>query len=300
MAKHEGLVLLTLLSLAMLAMPAQVQASEFATYNSLLFKIYYPSGWTVNQTGTVKQGNVTFVENGTRPPQGAAMARVLWLPENMSMNSDLSHHNAHGWLTTMINNDSYYLLGQRALVIDQTDGYNKQLTFATNVNGTTYEVSYVATIDNFLDHIPQFNVMVASFNIHGHVPKLKASTSSQESNKTSSSQESNKTGNGATSPTSSYQAVKTPYVSKTVKSPYVSKTVRTSYVSKTIQSQESNKTSSSQESSKTGNGATSPTSSYQAAYVSKPVKTPYVSKTGATKTVYRAQGASNGKKRTEL
>jgi len=37
-------------------------------------------------------------------------------------------------------------------------------------------------------------------------------------------------------------------------------------------------------------------------YVSKPVK-PYVSKTvkmGATKTVYRAQGASNGKKRTEL
>ena len=38
-------------------------------------------------------------------------------------------------------------------------------------------------------------------------------------------------------------------------------------------------------------------------YVSKTVKTPYVSKTvktGATKTVYRAQGASNGKKRTEL
>src|SRR5215472_16245832 len=293
MAKHEGLVLLTLLSLAMLAMPAQVQASEFATYNSLLFKIYYPSGWTVNQTGTVKQGNVTFVENGTRPPQGAAMAvnqtgtvkqgnvtfvgnatrppqgaamaRVLWLPENMSMNSDLSHRDAHGWVTTMINNDSYYLLGQRALVIDQTDGYNKQLTFATNVNGTTYEVSYVATIDHFLNHISQFNVMVASFNIHGHVPKLKASTSSQESSKTSSSQESSQTGNGATSPTSSYQAVKTPYVSKTVKSPYVSKTVRTSYVSKTIQSQESNKTSSSQESSKTGNGATSPTSSYQAA-----------------------------------
>src|SRR5215831_2102808 len=282
MAKHEGLVLLTLLSLAMLAIPAQVQASEFATYNNLLFKIYYPSGWTVNQTGTVKQGNVTFVENGTRPPQGAAMAvnetgtvkqgnvtfvenatwppqaaamaRVSWLPENMSMNSDLSHHEAHGWVTTMINNDSYYLLGQRALVIDQTDGYNKQLTFATNVNGTTYEVSYVATIDHFLNHISQFNVMVASFNIHGHVPKLKASTSSQESNKTSSSQESNKTSS----------------------------------------SQESNKTSSSQESSNTGNGATSPTSSYQA------VKTPYVSKTGATKTVYRAQGASNGKKRTEL
>src|SRR5215472_5425535 len=97
---------------------SEVQASEFATYNNLLFKIYYPSGWTVNQTGTVKQGNVTFVENGTRPPQGAAMAvnqtgtvkqgnvtsvgnatrppqaaamaRVLWLPENMSMNSDLS------------------------------------------------------------------------------------------------------------------------------------------------------------------------------------------------------------------
>ena len=56
MAKHEGLVLLTLLSLPMLAIPAQVQASEFATYNNLLFKIYYPSGWTVNQTGTVKQG----------------------------------------------------------------------------------------------------------------------------------------------------------------------------------------------------------------------------------------------------
>src|SRR5215469_4355349 len=240
MAKHEGLVLLTLLSLPMLAIPAQVQASEFATYNNLLFKINYPSGWTVNQTGTVKQGNVTFVENATRPPQAAAMAvnqtgtvkqgnvtfvenatrppqaaamaRVLWLPENMSMNSDLSHHNAHGWVTTMINNDSYYLLGQRALVIDQTDGYSKQLTFATNVNGTTYEVSYVATIDHFLDRISQFNVMVASFNIHGHVPKLKASTSSQESNKTSSSQESNKTGNGATSPTSSYQAA---YVSKT-------------------------------------------------------------------------------------
>ena len=63
MAKHEGLVLLTLLSLPMLAIPAQVQASEFATYNNLLFKINYPSGWTVNQTGTVKQGNVTFVEN---------------------------------------------------------------------------------------------------------------------------------------------------------------------------------------------------------------------------------------------
>jgi hypothetical protein len=280
MAKHEGLVLLTLLSLAMLAIPAQVQASEFATYNNLLFKIYYPSGWTVNQTGTVKQGNVTFVENatrppqaaamavnqtgtvkqgnvtsvdnGTRPPQAAAMARVSWLPENMSMNSDLYYHDAHGWVTTMINNDSYYLLGQRALVIDQTDGYNKQLTFATNVNGTTYEVSYVATIDHFLNHISQFNVMVASFNIHGHVPKLKASTSSQESNKTSSSQESNKTsssqessktsssqessktGNGATSPTSSYQDVKTPYVSKTVKSPYVSKTVKTPYVSKTV------------------------------------------------------------------
>jgi hypothetical protein len=282
MAKHEGLVLLTLLSLPMLAIPAQVQASEFATYNNLLFKIYYPSGWTVNQTGTVKQGNVTFVENGTRPPQAAAMAvnqtgtvkqgnvtfvenatrppqaaamaRVSWLPENMSMNSDLWHHNntTRGWVTTMINNDSYYLLGQRALVIDQTDGYNKQLTFATNVNGTTYEVSYVATIDHFLNHISQFNVMVASFNIHGHVPKLKASTSSQESNKTSSSQESNKTsssqessktsssqessktGNGATSPTSSYQDVKTPYVSKTVKSPYVSKTVKTPYVSKTV------------------------------------------------------------------
>src|SRR5215831_10721477 len=239
MAKHEGLVLLTLLSLAMLAIPAQVQASEFATYNNLLFKIYYPSGWTVNQTGTVKQGNVTFVENGTRPPQGAAMARVSWLPENMSMNSDLSHHDAHGWVTTMINNDSYYLLGQRALVIDQTDGYNKQLTFATNVNVTTYEVSYVATIDHFLNHISQFNVMVASFNIHGHVPKLKAPTSSQESNKTSSSQESSKTsssqessktGNGATSPTSSYQTVKTPYVSRTVKSPYVSKTGATKTV----------------------------------------------------------------------
>ena len=47
MAKREGLVLFTLLSLAMLAIPAQVQASEFATYNNLLFN---PSGWTVNQT----------------------------------------------------------------------------------------------------------------------------------------------------------------------------------------------------------------------------------------------------------
>src|SRR5215471_3606310 len=102
------------------------------------------------------------------PPQAAAMAWVSWLPfQNMSMNSDLSHHDVHGWVTTMINNDSYYLLGQRALVIDQTNGYNEQLMFATNVNGTTYEIFYVATIDHFLDHISQFNVMVASFSING-------------------------------------------------------------------------------------------------------------------------------------
>src|SRR5215469_1711244 len=41
-------------------------------------------------------------------------------------------------------------------------------------------------------------------------------------------------------------------------------------------------------------------SSTVAARVSKTVKSPYVSKTGATKPAYRAQGASNGKKRTEL
>jgi hypothetical protein len=44
-------------------------------------------------------------------------------------------------------------------------------------------------------------------------------------------------------------------------------------------------------------------SSTAAAQLSKPVKTPYVSKPvkmGAAKTAYRAQGARNGKKRTEL
>ncbi len=67
-------------------------------------------------------------------------------------------------------------------------------------------------------------------------------------------------------------------LSKTVKSPYVSKTV-------TIIP------------SKVAAGKT-----IKSPYVSKTVK-PYVSKTvkmGATKTAYRAQGASNGKKRTEL
>src|SRR5215469_12967057 len=78
--------------------------------------------------------------------------------------------------------------------------------------------------------------------------------------------------------------VKSPYVSKTVKSPYVSKTVKSPYVSKTVKSPYVSKT-------------------VKSPYVSKTVKSPYVSKTvkmGATKTGYRAQGASNGKKRTEL
>src|SRR5215467_3216448 len=66
-------------------------------------------------------------------------------------------------------------------------------------------------------------------------------------------------------------------LSKIVKSPYVSKTVKSPYVSKM--------------------GATKIVKS---PYVSKTVKSPYVSKMGATKTAYRAQGASNGKKRTEL
>src|SRR5215469_8397928 len=47
-------------------------------------------------------------------------------------------------------------------------------------------------------------------------------------------------------------------------------------------------------------GILSGISSTAAAQLSKLVKSPYVSKTGATKTAYRAQGASNGKKRTEL
>ena len=43
-----------LILVPLLSMPAQVQAaSEFIVYNGLLFRIYYPSGWTVNQTGTV-------------------------------------------------------------------------------------------------------------------------------------------------------------------------------------------------------------------------------------------------------
>ena len=61
-------------------------------------------------------------------------------------------------------------------------------------------------------------------------------------------------------------------LSKTVKSPYISKTVKSPYISKTVKSP----------------------------YISKTVKSPYISKMGATKTAYRTQGASNGKKRTEL
>src|SRR5215831_11406501 len=84
--------------------------------------------------------------------------------------------------------------------------------------------------------------------------------------------------------------VKSPYISKTVKSPYISKTVKSPYVSKTVKSPYVSKTVKSPYISKT----------VKSPYVSKTVKSPYVSKMGATKTAYRAQGASNVKKRTEL
>ena len=108
-------------SMSILAIPAQVQASEFTLYNGLLFNIYYPSGWLVNQTGTVKQGTVTFqeVRNDTQP---AAWVWVTWNSgENMSMDTT-AWEAGEGFVATMMNNDSYYLLGQPAMVIDSNNG----------------------------------------------------------------------------------------------------------------------------------------------------------------------------------
>lgn len=175
MAKNEGLVPIALLPILMMAIPAQVQASQFKVYDGLLFKMYYPSGWIVNQTGTVKQGNVTFY-NGTQSNKyndtRLAFVWVSWSPGNISMNTDSKNAvpAAPGWVRTMVNNDSYYLLGQRALVIDANNGMNENMRFVTSANGTTYNVYYTAAIDNFLAHLSQFRVMVASFSINGHVP----------------------------------------------------------------------------------------------------------------------------------
>lgn len=72
----------------------------------------------------------------------------------------------NGFVATMINNDSYYPLGQRAIVVDANNGKYEEMTFITNVNGRTYTILYNAAIDHFLDHISQFNVMAASFSIN--------------------------------------------------------------------------------------------------------------------------------------
>jgi hypothetical protein len=69
-----------------------------------------------NQTGTVKQGNVTFQtqSNDTQP----ALVTVTWNSgENMGMDTT-GAQMTNGFVATMINNDSYYPLGQRAIVVD--------------------------------------------------------------------------------------------------------------------------------------------------------------------------------------
>lgn len=156
-----GLALL--LSLPMIGGGAQVQASEFTLYDGLLFKIYYPTGWHVSETGTVKHGMIMFQtqRNDTQPGYVA----VTWdSGKNISLDAT-GWHNKNG-NATMIDNDSYYLLGQRAVVMDAINENDETMNFATNVNGTAYEIWYDAPIDHFLNHLTQFKVMVASLRLH--------------------------------------------------------------------------------------------------------------------------------------
>ena len=92
------------------------------------------------------------------------MVWISWGPgQNSTLDTEAWQADAHGWVATMINNDSYYLAGQRALAMELNNGTNGQMIYATKVSNTMYTIYYEASIDN----LSQFQVMVASFHPYG-------------------------------------------------------------------------------------------------------------------------------------
>lgn len=150
-----SLMVLTLL------VPNVAQAVDIRPYNGLLFSLYYPASWTTSQNGDIKKGTVTFQSDTDQ-----AIAWISWNPKSQwfSTDKDYWESTGGGWML-MVDNESYFLNAQPAIAILQNNGTHQQEIFVTNVNGTTYTLSYDDTVDNYLTHWSQFQVMVASFRV---------------------------------------------------------------------------------------------------------------------------------------
>jgi hypothetical protein len=160
-AEMKKLVIASLMVLTLM-LPNVAQAEEFRLYNALLFSLYYPASWTISQNGDIKKGTVIF-----RSDTDQAMAWISWNPKSQWFSTDKDYWESagYGWMSIMVDNESYFLNAQPAIAILQTNGTHQQEIFVTNVNGTTYTLYYDATVDNYLTHWSQFQVMVASFRV---------------------------------------------------------------------------------------------------------------------------------------
>ncbi len=81
------------------------------------------------------------------------MGMCRWTHLSLKWIEEIKWHMsmAYGWVPTMINNDSYYLLDQRAVVIDENNGEFEQLEFTTNVNAQIIDDDF--SLRSF-QHIP--------------------------------------------------------------------------------------------------------------------------------------------------
>jgi hypothetical protein len=174
MFKFRVVLLIIPLLMMTTASPAQALPSDFRLYNGLLFRVYYPAGWTVNQTGNIKQGTVMFHSefNDTQP----ATVYIKWYPLpplNWSqyggyMNRDHLYKilENDGTYVMTISNDSWYASGHPALHVSAIKGDNEFSIVATHAQNTIYNLVYVVTINDYPAHLNQFEAMVATFHIH--------------------------------------------------------------------------------------------------------------------------------------
>ena len=119
----------------------------FSQYSNNYFKIYYPTGWNVNNTMTndttfSSPNNTAIVVVGLRP----------WVVGSRIMDKDYWYNMqqpANGQNLQTITNDTNYLSGHPALMALGTRGALEELFLITKINGTMYGITYISSVANY-------------------------------------------------------------------------------------------------------------------------------------------------------